>query len=210
MSPTSAFLFSSSTFRPFLALVSRDSPALFSAAGLTLFRLVDDEEEKPAVRSHPAVMASHFAYIFMPPPLLFSSRPPFHGHAFITRSGKPDDGTTPSPTVISPPLPPFPPPFALTFSYKWILFFFPGDRNEPRPAYLVTEREKRGERASRELLCFHAIEACSSFYAYTYIYICIKKKYISINHLEIKERTKLFTNFSDHSITDFFPSDCEQ
>lgn len=59
---------------------------VFSAAGLTLFRLVA-EEEKSAERSHPAVMASHFAYIFMPPPLLFSSRPPFHGHAFITRLG---------------------------------------------------------------------------------------------------------------------------
>lgn len=32
-------------------------------------------------------------------------------------------------------------PLSLTFNYKWILLFFPGDRNEPRPAYLVVEKK---------------------------------------------------------------------
>ena len=76
---TFAFLFSSSIFRPFLALFS----------GWHCFDL--SRRSRPWDLIPPLWLRTSLTFLY-PPCFCF---PPFHGHAFITRPGKPNDGTTP-------------------------------------------------------------------------------------------------------------------
>lgn len=136
-------------FVPFSRL-SRAILRLCRVFRLTLFRLVAEEErEREKARENlipPLRLLALFAYIFMPPPPFVLPLPAsFSRPRFYHAPREPDDGTTPFPTVISPPL------LRVNFQLQMDPSFFQATVTSLDPLISSRSEEKRkgGERFSR-------------------------------------------------------------